>query len=61
MNRTSENVRGGLVGMTTALLLVSSVVVAACGFGVAAPDFPVLKLTDSTQPETAANTTGAAE
>ena len=61
MNRTSENVRAGLVGMTTALFLVSSVVVAACGFRVAAPDFPVLKLTDSTQPETAANATGAAE
>jgi hypothetical protein len=47
--------------MTTALFLVSSVIVAACGFRVAAPDFPVLKLTDSTQPETAANATGAAE
>lgn len=61
MNRTSGNVRAGLVGMTTALFLVSSVVVAACGFRVAAPDFPVLKLTDSTQPHTAANATGAAE
>lgn len=62
MNRSSRNVRAGLVGMTTALFLVSSVVVVvACGFRVAAPDFPVLKLTDSTQPETAANATGAAE
>lgn len=59
MNGTSGNVRAGLVGMTTALFLVSSAVVAACGFRVAAPDFPVLKLTNSTQPETAADATGA--
>jgi hypothetical protein len=31
--------------MTTALLLVSSVIVAACGYRISAPDFPVLKLT----------------
>ena len=60
MHRTSGNVRAGLVGMTTALFLVSSVIVAACGFRVSAPDFPVLKLTSSTKPDTAA-ATGAPE
>ncbi len=45
MTRTSGNVRPALVGMTTALFLVSSVIVAACGYRVSAPDFPVLKLT----------------
>ena len=45
MTRTSGNVRPALVGMTTALLLVSSVIVAACGYRISAPDFPVLKLT----------------
>jgi hypothetical protein len=45
MTRTSGNVRPVLVGMTTALFLVSSVIVAACGYRVSAPDFPVLKLT----------------
>ena len=45
MTRTSGNVRPALVGMTTALLLVSSVIVAACGYSISAPDFPVLKLT----------------
>ena len=45
MTRTSGNVRPALVGMTTALFLVSSVILAACGYRVSAPDFPVLKLT----------------
>ena len=45
MTRTSGNVRPALVGMTTALFLVTSVIVAACGYRVSAPDFPVLKLT----------------
>ena len=45
MTRTSGNVRPALVGMTTALLLVSSVIVAACGYRISVPDFPVLKLT----------------
>ncbi len=45
MTRTSGNVRHALVGMTTAFFLVSSVIVAACGYRVSAPDFPVLKLT----------------
>jgi hypothetical protein len=44
MTRTSGNVRPALVGMT-ALFLVSSAIVAACGYRVTAPDFPVLKLT----------------
>lgn len=52
MNRTSGNVRATVVGMTTALFLVSSVIVAACGYRVTAPDFPVLKLTSSTEPAT---------
>jgi outer membrane lipopolysaccharide assembly protein LptE/RlpB len=34
--------------MTTAFLLVSTVIVAACGYRLTAPDFPVLKLTSST-------------
>lgn len=57
MTRTSGNVRSVLVGMTTALLLVSSVIVAACGYRVSAPDFPVLKLT----PVEPATATAAAE
>ena len=57
MTRTSGNVRPVLVGMTTALFLVSSVIVAACGYRVSAPDFPVLKLTP-VEPVTA---TAAAE
>jgi len=43
--------------MTTALFLVSSVIVAACGYGVSAPAFPVLKLT----PDEPATATAAAE
>jgi hypothetical protein len=31
--------------MTTALFLVSSLIVAACGYRVTTPDFPVFKLT----------------
>jgi hypothetical protein len=42
--------------MTTALFLVSSVIVAACGYRVMAPDFPVLKLTSSTESATATTT-----
>ena len=57
MTRTSGNVRPVLVGMTTALFLVSSVIVAACGYRVSAPDFPVLKLT----PVEPATATAAAE
>ena len=57
MTRTSGNVRPALVGMTTALFLVSSVIVAACGYRVSAPDFPVLKLT----PVEPATATAAAE
>ena len=57
MTRTSGNVRPVLVGMTTALFLVSSVIVAACGYRVSAPDFPVLNLTPF-EPSTA---TAAAE
>ena len=57
MTRTSGNVRPVLVGMTTALFLVSSVIVAACGYRVSAPDFPVLKL-NPVEPATA---TAAAE
>jgi hypothetical protein len=45
MTRTSGNVRPALVGMTTALFLASSVIVAVCGYRISAPDFPVLKLT----------------
>jgi len=54
MNRNSRNLRAALVCTTTGLCFVSSIVVAACGFRVAAPDFPVLKLTSSTEPATAA-------
>jgi hypothetical protein len=43
--------------MTTALFLVSSVIVAACGYRISAPDFPVLKLT----PVEPATATAAAE
>jgi hypothetical protein len=50
MHRNSRSIRAALVGTTTALCLASSLVVAACGFRVAAPDFPVLKLTDSVEP-----------
>ena len=57
MTRTSGNVRPVLVGMTTALFLVSSVIVAACGYRVSAPNFPVLKLT----PVEPATATAAAE
>jgi hypothetical protein len=57
MTRTSGNVRPALVGMTTALFLVTSVIVAACGYRVSAPDFPVLKLT----PVEPATATAAAE
>lgn len=62
MTRTSGNVRPAvvrpvLVGMTTALFLVSSAIVAACGYRVTAPDFPVLKLT----PVEPATATAAAE
>ena len=57
MTRTSGNVRPVLVGMTTALFLVSSVIVTACGYRVSAPDFPVLKLT----PVEPATATAAAE
>ena len=57
MTRTSGNVRPVLVGMTTAMFLVSSVIVAACGYRVSAPDFPVLKLT----PVEPATATAAAE
>ena len=56
MNRRSGNVRATVVGMTTALFLVSSVIVAACGYRVTAPDFPVLKLTSSTESATATTT-----
>jgi hypothetical protein len=52
MNRNPRNIRGALVCMTTALCLVSSLIVAACGFRVTAPDFPVLKLTSSAEPAT---------
>ena len=45
MTRTSGNARPALVGMATALFLVSSAIIAACGYRVTAPDFPVLKLT----------------
>jgi hypothetical protein len=48
MTRTSGTARAALVGMTTAFLLVSTVIVAACGYRLTAPDFPVLKLTSST-------------
>jgi hypothetical protein len=51
MNRKSRNLRAGLVCTTTALYVVSSLIVAACGFRVTAPDFPVLKLTSSTETE----------
>lgn len=57
MTRTSGNFRPVLVGMTTALFLVSSVIVAACGYRISAPDFPVLKLT----PVEPATATAAAE
>jgi hypothetical protein len=62
MTRTSGNVRPAvvrpaLVGMATALFLVSSAIVAACGYRVTAPDFPVLKLT----PVEPATATAAAE
>ncbi len=40
MTRTSGNVRPALVGMTTALFLVSSVIVAACGYQSLGPRFP---------------------
>ena len=50
MNRQSRSIRAALVSTATALFLVSSLIVAACGFRVTAPDFPVLKLTSSTEP-----------
>jgi hypothetical protein len=56
MTRTSGNARAALVGMTTAFLLVSTVIVAACGYRLTAPDFPVLKLTSSTVPAPAVAT-----
>ena len=49
MHRQSRSIRAAVVGTTTALCLASSMSVAACGFRVAAPDFPVLKLTDSVE------------
>ena len=52
MNRKPRNIRAALVCTTTALCLVSSLIVAACGFRVTAADFPVLKLT-SEEPATA--------
>ena len=53
MNRKPRNIRAALVCTTTALFLASSLIVAACGFRVTAPDFPVLKLTSSEEPATA--------
>jgi hypothetical protein len=53
MNGKSRNLRAAVVA-ATALCFVSSIVVAACGFRVTAHDFPVLKLTSSTEPATAA-------
>jgi hypothetical protein len=53
MNRTSGNAGAALVGTTTAFLLVSSVIVAACGYTLTAPDFLVLKLTSSPASATA--------
>ena len=47
MQRNARTVRAAVVGMTTALFLVSGLIVAACGFRITAPDFPVLKLSSS--------------
>jgi hypothetical protein len=54
MNRKLRSFRAALVCTTAAFCLVSSLLVAACGFRVTAPDFPVLKLTSTTEPETPA-------
>ena len=50
MNRQPRSIRAAVVCTTAALFLASSMIVAACGFRVAAPDFPVLKLTGSVEP-----------
>jgi hypothetical protein len=50
MNRQPRSIRAAVVCTTTALFLASSLIVAACGFRVTAPDFPVLKLTSSGEP-----------
>ena len=50
MNRQPRSIRAALVCTTAALCFVSGMIVAACGFRVTAPDFPVLKLTSSTEP-----------
>ena len=50
MHRNARNICAAVVGMTTALFLTSSLIVAACGFRVTAPDFPVLKLSSSAKP-----------
>ena len=50
MHRNARSIRAAVVGTTTALFLVSSLIAAACGFRVTAPDFPVLKLSSSAKP-----------
>ena len=47
MHRNARNICAAVVGTATALCLASSLIVAACGFRVTAPDFPVLKLSSS--------------
>ena len=61
MHGNSRSIRAAVVCTTTALVLASSMIVAACGFRVAAPDFPVLKLTSSVEPTASGEPTASVE